>query len=133
MIMPRLCIAIVVPVSRISVSRTMASLASPSDICKCTRVLDIRPAAERASSGQTIAGAACVTWNREKACFDESDDDIAKALPSKDECIAVHCKTGGRVSTALGVLKSMGYENVFNAGGPDGGQEQWEALKTLAK
>lgn len=110
----------------------MAQLANPEDIKKATAVLDIRPEAERNSS-PCIAGALCLEWDREGGKFVPDEATIEKTLPAKDAAIAVHCKTGGRVSMALGVLKSLGYTNVMNAGGPNGGEEQWQALQTLAK
>lgn len=36
---------------------------------------------------------------------------------SKDRMVVVHCRSGGRSSTIVSVLESMGYENVYNLKG----------------
>ncbi|MCR4676696.1 MAG: rhodanese-like domain-containing protein [Sphaerochaetaceae bacterium] len=42
---------------------------------------------------------------------------IGKYVKDKKTPLFVHCYSGGRSSTAVGRLKSMGYENVKNIGG----------------
>ena len=50
------------------------------------------------------------------------DDDLWVEMPTKDEAIAIYCKSGGRCALAALALQKMGYENVYSL---QGGYRIW--------
>ena len=50
------------------------------------------------------------------------DDDLWVEMPTKDEAIAIYCKSGGRCALAALTLQKMGYTNVFSL---QGGYRIW--------
>ena len=50
------------------------------------------------------------------------DDDLWVEMPTKDEAIAIYCKSGGRCALAALILQKMGYANVYSL---QGGYRIW--------
>jgi len=72
---------------------------------------------------EAIAGALSAPFDREAGTMP------TKALPKqKSDPIVLYCRSGNRVKQAAAFLKSQGYTNVINAGGPAGPPPLWKAL-----
>jgi rhodanese-related sulfurtransferase len=75
-------------------------------------LIDVRTASEVASSGM-IGNERCKPYNIAWT------DDFKKYAPSllKQQHIVIYCQSGNRAGQAASYLESLGYENVYNAGG----------------
>jgi rhodanese-related sulfurtransferase len=80
-----------------------------------TLVVDVRDAPEVAASGK-VAGALHVS--RGMLEFRADPDSAAHDKHfAKDKTIILYCGSGGRAALAGKLLKDMGYDQVYNAGG----------------
>lgn len=52
-----------------------------------------------------------------------NEDSAIKYLPDKDAEIIVYCRSGNRSNQALQILKSLGYNNVYDLGAIDNWEE----------
>ena len=48
--------------------------------------------------------------------LDQLAEEIARRAPDKAQPLRLHCLSGTRSGTGTGLLKKMGYQNVFNLG-----------------
>ena len=80
-----------------------------------TLVVDVRDAPELASSGK-IAGALHVSRGMLEFRADPDSPAHDKHF-EKDKTIILYCGSGGRAALAGKLLKDMGYDQVYNAGG----------------
>jgi phage shock protein E len=48
--------------------------------------------------------------------LDRLGDEIARHAASKDQALLLHCRSGGRSGSGVGVLRKLGYQHVFNLG-----------------
>ena len=80
-----------------------------------TLVVDVRDAPEVASSGK-IEGAVHVSRGMLEFRADPQSPSHDKKF-AKDKNVILYCGSGGRAALAGKLLKDMGYEHVYNAGG----------------
>lgn len=78
-------------------------------------ILDVRTPAETAEG--IIEGATEIDFRA-----DDFADRIAEL--DKDASYLVYCRSGGRSASACGMMKEMGFENVYNL---VGGYQRWQA------
>ena len=74
---------------------------------KGARVLDVR--SEREFRGGHLPGAVNIPLERLR-------DEVARLGPDKEQPLLLHCLSGTRSGLGKGMLKKMGYRNVFNLG-----------------
>ena len=80
-----------------------------------TLVLDVRDAPEVAASGK-VAGALHVSRGMLEFRADPESPYHDKNF-DKDKAVILYCASGGRAALAGKLLKDMGYNKVYNAGG----------------
>ena len=80
-----------------------------------TLVLDVRDAPEVAASGK-VAGAVHVSRGMLEFRADPKSPYHDKNF-DKDKAVILYCASGGRAALAGKLLKEMGYNKVYNAGG----------------
>jgi len=78
-------------------------------------VVDVRDGTEVAASGKA-AGAIHVSRGLLEFKADPTSPTADKSF-SPDKTVVLYCGSGGRAALAGKLLKDMGYEKVFNAGG----------------
>jgi phage shock protein E len=74
---------------------------------KGARVLDVR--SEGGFQGGHLLGAVNIPLDRLR-------DEIVQLGPDKEQPLLLHCLSGTRSGMGKGMLKKMGYRNVFNLG-----------------
>jgi len=78
-------------------------------------VVDVRDASEVAASGK-VAGALHVSRGMLEFRADPDSPAHDKNF-AKDKTVILYCGSGGRAALAGKLLKDMGYDQVYNAGG----------------
>jgi rhodanese-related sulfurtransferase len=101
-----ICLAAVKPLEQATLQKYLEN-GAPFDFI----LIDIRSAEETSSGG--IGNANCKPYNL--AWPDQFKAESAK-IP-KDKNIILYCRSGSRATRAAEYLDSLGYANVYNAGG----------------
>ncbi|MEZ5731340.1 MAG: rhodanese-like domain-containing protein [Paracoccaceae bacterium] len=78
-------------------------------------IIDVREAQEVAASGRA-AGALHVPLTMLQRKCDPASADCVEGLTC-DRPVAIYCASGGRSQMAAQMLRSMGYDEVYNIGG----------------